>query len=67
MDDAAGLTPGAPVVQYRLSGGVTQVVVGQVRGAVLSILIGEDRDATLTAAQRIAGRLGRLPAPVVGA
>ncbi|SDX78467.1 hypothetical protein SAMN05661080_01176 [Modestobacter sp. DSM 44400] len=64
---ASGLTADTLVLRYRLAGGVTQVVVTQVRGAVLSILIGEDPDATLTAAQRIAGRLRQLPASVIGA
>jgi ABC-type transport system substrate-binding protein len=62
-----GLTADALVLQYRLADGVSQVVVTQVRGALLSVLIGEDPDATLTAAQRIAGRMGQLPAPVIGA
>jgi hypothetical protein len=64
---AAGLTADTLVLQYRLSNGVAQIVVAQVRGAVLSILIGEDPAATLTAAQRIAGRMGQLPASVIGA
>lgn len=63
----AGLAGDAVVLQYELAGGVSQVVVAQIRGALLSILIGEDPAATLTAAQRIAGRMGQLPASVIGA
>jgi hypothetical protein len=64
---ADGLTAGAVVIRYELSNGVSQVVIGQSRGAVLSVLIGEDPDTTLGTAQRIADRMTRLPAAVIGA
>jgi hypothetical protein len=63
---AEGLADNSVVFQYQLSGGVTQVVVAQARGAVLSVLIGED-PATATAAGRsIATRLAALPAAAIG-
>jgi hypothetical protein len=64
---ADGLATESLVVRYELSNGVGQVVVAQVRGAVLSVVIGEDPATTLAAAQRIADRLARLPAAVIGA
>jgi hypothetical protein len=60
------LTPGAVVIRYELSNGVSQVVIGQSRGAVLSVLIGEDPATTLGTAQHIAERMTRLPAGVIG-
>jgi len=62
---ADGLTAGAVVIRYELSNGVSQVVIGQSRGAVLSVLIGEDPATTLGTAQRIADRMTRLPAAVI--
>jgi hypothetical protein len=63
---AEGLADNSVVLQYQLSGGVTQVVVAQARGAVLSVLIGED-PATATAAGRsIATRLAALPPAAIG-
>jgi hypothetical protein len=64
---AEGLTEGAVVIRYELSNGVSQTVIGQSRGAVLSILIGDDPATTLGTAQRIADRMARLPAAVIGA
>ncbi|MBY3552716.1 hypothetical protein [Modestobacter lapidis] len=63
----AGLLPDSLAIRYELSNGVGQVVLAQVRGAVLSIVIGEEPDTTLAAAQRIADRMARLPAAVIGA
>jgi hypothetical protein len=63
---AEGLADNSVVFQYQLSGGVTQVVIAQARGAVLSVLIGED-PATATAAGRsIATRLAALPPAAIG-
>ena len=62
-----GLTADAVVIRYELSNGVSQIVIGQIRGAVLSVLIGDDPGTTLGTAQRIADRMARLPAAVVGA
>jgi hypothetical protein len=63
---ADGLAENSVVFQYELTGGATQVVVAQARGAVLSVLIGED-PATATAAGRsIASRLAALPPAAIG-
>jgi hypothetical protein len=63
---ADGLAPQSVVFQYELSGGITQVVIAQARGAVLSVLIGEDPATAVAAGRSIAGRLAALPAAAIG-
>jgi hypothetical protein len=63
---ADGLAAQSVVFQYEISGGVSQVVIAQARGAVLSVLIGEDPAATAQTARSIAGRLAALPAAAIG-
>jgi hypothetical protein len=63
---AEGLADNSVVFQYELTGGVTQVVVAQARGAVLSVLIGEDPATTTAAGRSIATRLAALPPAAIG-
>jgi hypothetical protein len=61
-----GLAADAVVVEYQLTGGTTQEVLAQRRGAVVSVLLAEDQDAAAAAARAIAGRLAALPATAAG-
>jgi hypothetical protein len=63
---AEGLAENSVVFQYELTGGVTQVVVAQARGAVLSVLIGEDPATAATAGRAVALRLAALPPAAIG-
>src|SRR4051794_14618465 len=63
---AEGLAENSVVFQYELTGGVTQVVVAQARGAALPVLIGEDPTTTTAAARSVATRLAALPAAAIG-